>query len=149
MTYDKDILIEDWKEFTLGLSKGVSPFMFDSIENMSYAQLETYIDSFREWLTSEKYKMKDITKKVETYIKELTIEKERIEMEKLLPCPMCGAEAKVVEIVDAGENDRNKWSIGCNTPNCFCDFIYSPHFSSKSEAIRLWNSRVGDKIEEE
>ena len=63
-------------------------------------------------------------------------------MAELLPCPFCGNEKIYCE--DAGHK-TDVWFIQCD--DCGATF---PHFDSKEEAIKVWNTRTpkergGDK----
>lgn len=52
----------------------------------------------------------------------------------LLPCPFCGS--KDIYCFDAGHK-TNVWFVQCN--DCCATF---PHFDSKEEAEKAWNTRA-------
>lgn len=98
--------------------------------------------------------------------------------DKLLPCPFCGEEAKLVrfrigsgsnttghlgpgcelvkidkgkkiqhnktkedEVLDVYFWDAYRYTVECESTNCFCRNDRHTRFVSEEEAIRSWNSR--------
>lgn len=59
-------------------------------------------------------------------------------MEELKPCPFCGGEAHVKEVVSACET---LYTVGCSNPECmgYETWLLKP---TKEEAIAAWNRRA-------
>ena len=62
-------------------------------------------------------------------------------MEELKPCPFCGGEASV------DVDDNGYYVVGCDKDACCpCNIFYNNRgYYSEKEAIKRWNTRVGDK----
>lgn len=65
-------------------------------------------------------------------------------MDKLLPCPFCGAEN--CQTILSGD----RFYVACGAPDCFCalgeiwdrDAMPDHQFATKAEAIAAWNRRA-------
>ena len=64
---------------------------------------------------------------------------------KLLPCPFCGGEVRLMSVIDDGEVcinyedelDMNHSFIHC----CNCDMDFIPHMETAREVLESWNTR--------
>ena len=65
---------------------------------------------------------------------------------KLLPCPFCGGEARLMCIDEEGEecciNDEDELEMGCSFVHCYnCDMDYIPKVENAKEVLESWNTR--------
>ena len=60
-------------------------------------------------------------------------------------CPFCGQPARAARRdVDTYNSCRTEtlWSVGCDTPDCWCNLNDAEYvYSTKEQAIKYWNKR--------
>lgn len=64
---------------------------------------------------------------------------------KLLPCPFCGGEARLMSVVDDGEgciNYEDELDMNHSFVHCYnCDMDFIPHTETAREVLEEWNTR--------
>ena len=65
---------------------------------------------------------------------------------KLLPCPFCGGEARLMNIDDYGHevciNYEDELDVDCSFVHCYnCDMDFMPHTETAREVLEAWNTR--------
>jgi hypothetical protein len=58
----------------------------------------------------------------------------------LKPCPFCGGEAKLFD--DKHYSDFYFW-VGCINEKCPILEVVTEDYSTKDEALKAWNTRIG------
>lgn len=56
-------------------------------------------------------------------------------MDEMKPCPFCGSSQIEVRRI------KDRWSCGCATTDCLCQWWHIRQFNSKEQAIAVWNRR--------
>ena len=67
------------------------------------------------------------------------MEKVRMEMEKLKPCPFCGGKAEM--LISEYEDSRKEYLVACTE----CDGIVERWRETEEEAVEQWNRRVNNE----
>ena len=67
------------------------------------------------------------------------MEKVRMEMEKLKPCPFCGGKAEM--LINEYRDSRKEYLAACTE----CDGMVERWRETEKEAVEQWNRRVNDK----
>ena len=65
---------------------------------------------------------------------------------KLLPCPFCGGEVRLMNIDDYGQevciNYEDELDVDCSFIHCYnCDMDFMPHTETAREVLEAWNTR--------
>ena len=66
---------------------------------------------------------------------------------KLLPCPFCGGEAKLMSFIEeTGDaiciNYEDELEMDCSFVHCYnCDMDFIPHTEIAREVLKAWNTR--------
>ena len=64
-------------------------------------------------------------------------------MRELLPCPFCGGEAEMRQLISFDETDGRDglYSVGCYTDKCIGEYANNFYFY-EAEAVEAWNTRA-------
>ena len=64
---------------------------------------------------------------------------------KLLHCPFCGGEARLMSVIDDGEvciNYEDELDMNHSFIHCYnCDMDFIPHTETAREVLEAWNTR--------
>lgn len=63
----------------------------------------------------------------------------------LKPCPFCGSEVKIAEYDTEEEYDDAMFEIECEVCQIPCLHVYGQRGQTKSDLIRIWNSRYNEQ----
>jgi len=62
-------------------------------------------------------------------------------MEKLLNCPFCGSEAKLINRADMPFDNTAYFDVACVAKGCFLSQGADWHLETPDKIINLWNNR--------